>query len=578
MNPIPITFDGCFGWLHPAPGGRGVVLCGPHGYEELCVHRAWAGFAARLAAAGMPVLRFDYHGLGDSAGEDTDPDRVRAWIDSIHAAIRRLREDTGVTEVALVGLRLGGLLAAAAAVEDGAVAALALLGPNVSGRMAVREARALSRMMPQPDGREVLPHRADDLDVAGFALTPATRADLERLDLRHLEAPPAPRVLLLDRPDARATLELVERLRALGATVDEAPFPDGADLVRKPQTSAAGGSHGFARAVAWLGEEAPLLGATPPPDRPAGLMMAAAVERPVFFGDEEELFGIFCAPVVADPLKERAAVLILNSGATHRVGSGRAAVLQARRLASQGYASLRVDLSGLGDSPARPGRADNMLYGRDTLPDVHAAIDWLEEQGYGRTVVVGLCAGAAQALNAALADRRAAGVVLVNPGRFRVGAGDPIDAVNQMAIHRSTSGYLRELGQLAKLRGLLRNRRRGLRLARRLAGRVAQRALLSVGLADGVASGFRRLSAEGRRVLLVYSVGDTTLGEFELHLGRGGERLAGLDGVRLEFLAGADHSLTDWSAQERFNRLLDDHLAAVDAGTTASEPGALRSA
>lgn len=577
MTPVPIIFDGCFGWLHPATGGRGVVLCGPHGYEELCVHRAWAGFAARLAAAGMPVLRFDYHGLGDSAGEDSDPERVRAWIDSIHAAIRRLREDTGVAEVALAGLRLGGLLAAAAAAEDGAIAALALLCPAVSGRMAVREARALSRMMPQPDGKEMPPHRADDLDIAGFALTPATRADLERLDLRHLETAPAPRVLLLDRPDARATQELAERLRALGAMAEEAPFPEGTDLVRKPQPGD-GGRNGFARAAAWLGDGAPATGAVPPPDRPAGLMMPGAVERPVFFGDEEELFGIFCAPVVADPLKERAAVLILNSGATHHVGSGRSAVLQARRLAGLGHASLRIDLSGLGDSPARPGRADNMLYGRDTLPDVHAAIDWLEEQGYGRTVLLGLCAGAAQALNAALADRRAAGAVLVNPGRFRVGAGEPIEAVNQMAIHRSTSGYLRELGRFARLGTLLRHRRRGLGLAKRLAGRVAQRALLAAGLGDGVARGFRRLSEEGRPVLLIYSVGDTTLGEFELHLGRNGERLAGLAGVRLEFLAGADHSLTGWAAQEHFNRLLDGHLAAVDGETAQDGPEILRSA
>ena len=47
---IPVVFDGCFGWLHPAAGNRGVVLCAPHGYEELCVHRQWAALAERLAA------------------------------------------------------------------------------------------------------------------------------------------------------------------------------------------------------------------------------------------------------------------------------------------------------------------------------------------------------------------------------------------------------------------------------------------------------------------------------------------------------------------------------------------------
>ena len=70
---IPVVFDGCFGWLHPAAGNRGVVLCAPHGYEELCVHRQWASLAERLAAAGLPTLRFDYRGTGNSVGDDEEP-------------------------------------------------------------------------------------------------------------------------------------------------------------------------------------------------------------------------------------------------------------------------------------------------------------------------------------------------------------------------------------------------------------------------------------------------------------------------------------------------------------------------
>ncbi|WP_168220232.1 alpha/beta hydrolase [Azospirillum thermophilum] len=586
MKPVPVVFEGCFGWLHPASGRRGVVLCSPHGYEELCAHRAWGGLAAGLAAAGLPTLRFDYHGLGDSAGEDTDPARVRAWLDSIHAAVRRLREDTGVDEVALAGLRLGGLLAAAAAAEIGGITALALVSPFVSGRMAVRETRAFARMMPQPEGVEVLPHRADDLNVAGFALTAATRNDLERIDLRTLEAAPAPRILLLDRPEARATQELAERLRALGAEVAEEAMPDGSDLVRKVQAGD-GARRSFARLTGWLADGAEPGGSVSLTERPAGLMMPHAVERPVFFGEDEELFGIYCAPVVADPLHDRPAVIFLNSGATHHIGSGRAWVLQARRLAANGYASLRIDVAGLGDSPARPGRPDNILYRRDTQPDVRAAIDWLEEQGHGRCVVVGLCAGAAQALHGVLNDGRGpwrnggrvAGVALINPGRFRLGAGDHVDAVQQSGIHRSTGGYLRELGKPDKLLSVLRNHRRGVRLAKRLAGRLAQRALQTVGLGGSVPRWFQRLSAEGRRVLLVYSIGDVTLREFELQLGRDGEKLRGLPNVTLSYLPGADHSVTEWAAQDRLGGLLDELLAAVDADAGAKRaPEVLRSA
>ena len=35
----PVVFEGCAGWLHPATGNRGVIICAAQGYEELCTHR-----------------------------------------------------------------------------------------------------------------------------------------------------------------------------------------------------------------------------------------------------------------------------------------------------------------------------------------------------------------------------------------------------------------------------------------------------------------------------------------------------------------------------------------------------------
>ena len=52
----PVVFENRFGWLHPAPGGRGVVLCPPYGYEALCTHRGWREIAETLAAAGIRSL------------------------------------------------------------------------------------------------------------------------------------------------------------------------------------------------------------------------------------------------------------------------------------------------------------------------------------------------------------------------------------------------------------------------------------------------------------------------------------------------------------------------------------------
>ena len=71
----------CFGWHHPARSAArdmGLVLCRPFGYEAICTYRSYTVLAEMLANDGFDVIRFDYQGTGDSAGSDTDPDRVPA--------------------------------------------------------------------------------------------------------------------------------------------------------------------------------------------------------------------------------------------------------------------------------------------------------------------------------------------------------------------------------------------------------------------------------------------------------------------------------------------------------------------
>ena len=101
--------------------------------EELCVHRHWRALAQRLSEQDLPTLRFDYPGTGDSADDDETPDRVRAWVESISDAVRTLRRVAGIERVALVGLRMGAMLATAAAEEIDDLSALVLLAPIGSG-------------------------------------------------------------------------------------------------------------------------------------------------------------------------------------------------------------------------------------------------------------------------------------------------------------------------------------------------------------------------------------------------------------------------------------------------------------
>src|SRR5580692_9591186 len=127
-----------FGWFHPPTAhitaDVGLVICKPFGYEALCSHRGLRAFAEAAAALGVPALRVDYLGTGDSAEIDGQADQLEAWTRDVRAAVDELRRRTGVRHVCLLGVRLGALLAALAAGECTTAISLILIAPIVSGR------------------------------------------------------------------------------------------------------------------------------------------------------------------------------------------------------------------------------------------------------------------------------------------------------------------------------------------------------------------------------------------------------------------------------------------------------------
>ncbi|MCK4375582.1 MAG: alpha/beta hydrolase, partial [Candidatus Brocadiae bacterium] len=116
------------GMLHLPAGeaaGPAVVFCNAFGEERKSSALAMARLARAAAGAGFPSLRFDYYGCGDSEGDFVEA-TVRSRLDDIVRAAGFLRERTGAEEVCLLGLRLGGTLAARAAEELAECAGLAL--------------------------------------------------------------------------------------------------------------------------------------------------------------------------------------------------------------------------------------------------------------------------------------------------------------------------------------------------------------------------------------------------------------------------------------------------------------------
>jgi len=123
----------------PAPG---VVMC--HGFTGMRIeaHFLFVKAARELCAAGMNVLRLDFRGSGESDGLFEDM-TIEGEIADARAALAALRAEPTVAagRVGLLGLSLGGLVAACAAARDGQVKAL-VLWAAVADLMEVFEQRA----------------------------------------------------------------------------------------------------------------------------------------------------------------------------------------------------------------------------------------------------------------------------------------------------------------------------------------------------------------------------------------------------------------------------------------------------
>lgn len=111
----------------PHPRGVLIVVGGPQ--YRAGSHRQFTLLARDLAAAGVPAMRFDYRGMGDSEGElrtfDSVDDDLRAAVDRFFLEVPAMRE------VVLWGLCDGASAAAMYAPLDARVAGLVLLNPWV---------------------------------------------------------------------------------------------------------------------------------------------------------------------------------------------------------------------------------------------------------------------------------------------------------------------------------------------------------------------------------------------------------------------------------------------------------------
>lgn len=130
------------------------------------------------------------------------------------------------------------------------------------------------------------------------------------------------------------------------------------------------------------------------------------------FGDG--LVGTIARPAAGAPRRD-AALVLFNAGMVQRSGPHRGSVQLARALAARGFAVLRFDQSGLGDSPV-----STRTTGNRRGEELAAALDLLAaETGARRFVVGGICSAADNAFRLAATEPRIDGLLMLDGLAYR---------------------------------------------------------------------------------------------------------------------------------------------------------------
>ena len=608
---IPVVFNGCFGWLHPASGATGVVMCNAYGHEALLAHRGWRGIAEHLASTGTPTLRFDYRGTGDSLESESDGDRVAAWIQSIKDAVHYLRAQPGIKRVVLCGVRLGAMLAAVAASESDGIDGLILLAPLFTGREYLRELKLTQRQWRNSAAGHIAAETNTEgyVEALGFRLSPETAERIGALNLLSGKAPKVPRVLVMDSLNVAGVQRLRDYYVAAGVAVEIHDFPDYTRLIGESNYTRAP-LLTFDALTSWLnesepvGEDALVLAAsvtTPTslssyeasPYATAVLMGDGFIETACNFGDQG-LFGIYCQPgplsidrasdtdtpslrtsiAALDRDVARHGVLFVNTAASHHVGEARMWVEEGRRLARQGVASLRMDVGLLGDSAhAASSVSDGDQHADQSCVDVSMGIDFLVSKGHSIPSAVGICSGAYLVMKAAAQNAALRGALLINQREYALTPA-LVQRQSRQAFVAPSSVYMRSLKSLEKWERLLSGKIPVATIARELIQRRMQHARRTTtylidtligreSVRASVRKDFKKLERQGVKVDIKYGDLDIGLEETRLFFGKDFHWLRGLRNVRATIDTTIDHALFLYPARALLTQWIDEQLLAL---------------
>ena len=573
-SPVPV-----FHWRHRPRADHcrdiTVIICSPMGFEYTHSHRTLKYLADRLAESGFPAFRFDFHGVGDSPGDELASNNLQLWEGNLCTVIDTAKAAYPENKVCLLGVRFGATLACLAT-SSRAVDYLVLWEPVIKGRQYVREMTALSRFSADTDDQKL-----SYIESAGFLMSGDTAEQIKKVNLTGQPIDVSRGVLYLNRNDVSADTVLVDQLRDSGIDVTQMDDAGYAGMMAEPQDTVIPEAT-IAGIIDWLLQCSQQVNSQLHPvdqERDSvrfdmdGESLLALTETCCWYDENKQLFGILCSPAERQPDK-RQAVLLLNSGSVHHVGPNRVYTHLARKLASSGVSCLRIDIEGLGDSCQLDSPNKNHPYQRNAVSNALAAVRFLCDSNVADEIIVaGLCSGAYAAFHAGREISRQQWpikeVVLINPLTFYWQDGMSLDIPSSYQTVKDSMQYSQSVRSLESWKKLL-SGKASLGYIFKFVFRVIFKRIKDIarscmeicfGVRSRLANDLLQIQKKGVRINFVFSSTDPGLNIVRTEAGRVFKKGLMSNAVDLKVIEGADHTFSKLSKRELLYQCLTDKFS-----------------
>jgi len=423
------------GWIHSTKSQQysntGVVICAPLAVEYMNSYRSLRYVADYFALAGNPVLRFDYHGTGDSSGIEEDDNRVQEWLSNINLAINELKNRSGCKNIVLFGFRMGATLAALVA-EKTPIDSLIIWAALSSGKKYIRQITLLQKT----SAIQTIDDSSNILEAGGMGYWDQTVTDLKSIDLSEI-IPQVKHVLIIPQEEQLSDTKLQKIWSSKGVNVTQLNLLGSASMLVDAHKATVpvqaiksivqwvvkNSNHEMINSQLNESEDNKSINTEIKfkscHDFTANSLPSKIHEKLIYFGEKKNYISILSE---TDKSKKNnlPTIIIANSGANHRVGPSRLYVLLARELSLLGFRVLRIDVPGIGDSIVSNQSIENIEYVNSSSEKISAVIKSLSPEPEDEFILMGLCSGAYFSFHAAL-DLHHMNIIesiLINPLTF----------------------------------------------------------------------------------------------------------------------------------------------------------------